>query len=89
MNEQQILQAAIDEYGIEQQLVKAVEELTELSLAIQHSFDGKSTLEEITEEIADVKIMLKQLEMILDCKEAVAEIKVQKLERLRKRILDE
>ena len=62
---------------------KAVEELTELSIALQHSLDGRGDNDNIREEMADVSIMLEQLRVIFgDCDEW----KTKKLARLEERI---
>jgi hypothetical protein len=54
----------LSHYGVEHQLRKSVEELTELSLAIQRVLDGRANIENVLEEIADVRIMLAQLELV-------------------------
>ena len=58
------IKQAVARYGSNNQCKKAVEELTELSLALQHYADGKATVADVITEIADVKIMCKQLEFI-------------------------
>lgn len=55
---------AVNKYGAENQVRKAVEELTELSVALLHSLDGRGDTENIREEMADVEIMLEQLHVI-------------------------
>jgi len=57
-------EAAVQFYGAENQVRKAVEELTELSVALLHSLDGRGDTENILEEMADVEIMLEQLHVI-------------------------
>ncbi len=57
-------EAAVQFYGAESQVRKAVEELTELSVALLHSLDGRGDTENIREEMADVEIMLEQLHVI-------------------------
>ena len=52
-------------YGKDHQMVKAVEELAELSSAIMHYRDGRASRQAVVEEMADVAIMLTQLVMML------------------------
>jgi len=59
-----IFEKAVNKYGAENQVRKAVEELTELSVALLHSLDGRGDTENIREEMADVEIMLEQLHVI-------------------------
>lgn len=56
----------IKHYGKQHQLYKAAEELSELqTVVIQDANEnGKVAINQIAEEIADVYVMLKQLEMI-------------------------
>ena len=53
-----------DYYGKEHQTIKAIEELAELIQAL-----AKGDMENIKEEIADVRVMLEQLEYIYDISE--------------------
>ena len=59
-----LFEKAVNKYGAENQVRKAVEELTELSVALLHSLDGRGDTENIREEMADVEIMLEQLHVI-------------------------
>src|SRR5574344_2472425 len=66
-----------DHYGLQHQLYKSVEELIELVQAIQdYSFklgmrDDEISTEHVADEIADVKIMIAQLEYLLELEEEV------------------
>src|SRR5574344_64602 len=66
-----------DHYGLQHQLYKSIEELIELVQAIQdYSFelgmrDDEISTEHVADEIADVKIMLAQLEYLLELEEEV------------------
>ncbi|MFA5706578.1 MAG: hypothetical protein WDA41_09510 [Candidatus Neomarinimicrobiota bacterium] len=62
-----LFEQAVKTYGAESQVRKAVEELTELSVALLHSLDGRGDTENILEEMADVEIMLEQLHVIFGC----------------------
>ena len=77
-----ILRAAIDQYGKMPQRFKAIEELSELIRALARCDDR----ENIAEEMADVRIMLDQLELILGNHDKVREYEYQKLKRLSDRL---
>ena len=90
-----IEQAAIDFYGGENQLEKAVEELGELIVAIQKLRTEKDPdegqagelIDHVAEEVADVEIMLDQIKLMMeDGEDAVGSWKVFKLLRLNKRM---
>lgn len=63
--EKDILQEAIAVYGVEAQVLKASEELAELIQALMKWCGNPDKAESVAEEIADVRIMLDQLEDIL------------------------
>jgi NTP pyrophosphatase (non-canonical NTP hydrolase) len=76
---------ALDKWGNDVQLIKVVEELTELSLEVQHLRYGKFDIYEVKNELADVMIMLNQLMMMLeitnDDLEVVIDSKLNKLDK--------
>ena len=78
----EILREAIRRYGHGHQLMKAVEELCELIRALARSDDH----ENIAEEMADVRIMLDQLELIFNNREKVWQYELKKLKRLDERV---
>lgn len=78
----QILEAAIHHYGLGPQRDKAIEELSELIRALARCDDH----ENIAEEMADVRIMLDQLELIFDNREQVRNFELAKLMRLSERL---
>lgn len=85
-----ILEKAIEKYG-EKQLDQAQEELAELIVAISKykRNENKFTISNVIEEIADVRIMLKQVMMLLDIEEfEVKSEEIYKLNRLKKRLLN-
>lgn len=59
---------ALDKWGPDTQVIKAVTELNELSLALLQSREGKVTEDEVLTEIADAEInkKLTKLEGILN-----------------------
>ena len=77
--------AAIAKFGTEAQTRKAVEELTELSLALLRALDGRANMANICEEIADCRIMLDQLAIMYDFDDEIA--KVQKMKTIRLELL--
>ena len=78
----QILTAAICHYGTGTQRFKAMEELAELIRALARCDD----VENVAEEMADVRIMLDQLELMFDNREDVRRIELAKLMRLSERL---
>ena len=83
-----ILEMAIEKYG-ERQLDQAQEELAELIVAIsKHKRNAnKLTIANVIEEIADVRIMLKQVMMLLNIEEfQIKNEESYKLNRLKKRL---
>jgi len=85
MTEQEILEAAIAEYGGEIQKLVTIEELSELQKAIvkqiRYPGDYKRVID-IAEEMADVWVMLKQLTLIYGVGDEVERWKQKKLKRL-------
>jgi NTP pyrophosphatase (non-canonical NTP hydrolase) len=77
MNE--LYKRAIETFGAKKQILKSVEELTELSLALQHYLDGKCNKTDILVEMADVKIMLNQLALIFGEDKNIENQQIQKL----------
>lgn len=92
--EARILEGAISKWTWEVQSVIAIEEMAELTKAIikyhrvvfglgQEPANAEPFREAIREELADVIIMTKQLEIIFG---EVSDIEIQKLERLERRL---
>jgi NTP pyrophosphatase (non-canonical NTP hydrolase) len=76
--------SAIEKFGQKHQLKKAVEECTELSLAVQHFQDEKVTADAVIDEIADMTIMVIQLTEIFGEMNVLLRVseKINRLERL-------
>ena len=79
---QEILTAAINHYGEDSQQLKAIEELSELIRALARCDDQDN----IAEEMADVRIMLDQLEIIFHNRDRVRQYELRKLKRLSDRL---
>lgn len=99
MTAKETMYKAINTYGVENQMIKTVEELSELSQALCKSIvrlnytKGKTSLEDdlksvdnIFEEIADVEIMLEQCKIMFQCDKEVNKWKQKKIERLERRL---
>ena len=90
----EVLQRAIDTYGVEKQALVCIEEMSELTKALIKLYraegreEKESARDNVREEVADVKIMLQQMSMIFNEKK-IAEIQEQKIERLRVNLEDE
>ena len=92
--EGRILQNAIDTWGPRMQTVKAMEEMAELIQALSRRLlcmwlgtgDGNAELENVREEMADVSIMLNQLELIFG---DTTEEEIRKLLRLEAKIAED
>lgn len=76
-----ILREAITHYGPMNQRLKAVEELAELIRALV-----RDDRENVAEEMADVRIMMGQLEMLYENRDRVRELEWMKLTRLKERM---
>ena len=79
---EKILRTAIEKYGRGAQRDKAIEELSELIRALARADDP----ENVAEEMADVRIMLDQLEIIFGNGQKVARWEIMKLRRLDQRV---
>lgn len=84
--EREIFERALDLYGVEHQKLKLIEEIGELQAELCRMQDGRSDLDRIAEEMADVLICLDQLRMGLQCGGAVQAWRLRKVERLRERL---
>lgn len=92
MTPKETMQKAIDTYGVENQIMKTVEELSELSQALckflskPYTESDRTILDNIYEEIADVEIMLEQCKMMFQCDKEVSGWKQDKVKRLERRM---
>lgn len=84
MNEE-IIEAAIKKYGVAMQTVVAIEEMSELTKELTKALRGKENIEGIVEELADVYIMLNQVQMMFgisdDRVQEMMNLKIQRLDR--------
>ena len=84
--ENEILLSALTKWGAGMQTVMVFEEMAELQKELCKSLRGKDNRGYIAEEIADVRIMLDQMEILHDCAEDVDTWRKVKLGRLEKRL---
>lgn len=94
MTAKETMQLAIDSYGRVNQVIKTVEELSELSqtlckiLTSKFTDDRSEIFENIFEEMADVEIMLEQCKMIFyKSEDKINDYKKKKIERLERRLM--
>ena len=99
MTAKETMYKAINTYGVENQMIQTVEELSELSQALCKSLirlnytkekispeDDLKSVDNIFEEMADVEIMLEQCKIMFQCDKEVNKWKQKKIERLARRI---
>jgi len=63
--EKNTLQNAIEKYGDRAQIIKAIEEFSELNYILCRYLNNRFSLEDLTSELVDASIMLKQLFYII------------------------
>ena len=84
LKESEIYVAAVKHFGVVQQKLKTIEELSELARALARDLPldaGEDAERNVQEEIADVEIMLNQMRLLYDPRE-IDDWKDSKLERL-------
>ena len=84
--ENEILLSALTKWGAGMQTVMVFEEMAELQKELCKNLRGKDNRGYIAEEIADVRIMLDQMEILHHCAEDVGVWRRVKLARLEKRL---
>jgi len=83
--EHRILQDAINKWGEDAQIAMIQEEAIELSLALHKFRTRGGSIEDVIDELADMKIMLAQAEIMLP-KDAVNNRVAYKMKRLKGRL---
>lgn len=81
-----ILSNAVQTYGKNAQVDKAIEEMAELTKALLKERHNNGSVDDIIEEIADVYIMLSQLCLIFEAGLSADEFVDYKIERLERRL---
>ena len=91
----EILEKAIETYGRECQIDKAIEEMSELTKALlklrhcHEDWERQIIKDAVDEEMADVQIVMIQLDMIFGNSERVSAWRDKKIERLERRLKGE
>lgn len=87
-SEQDTFEVAISTYGSENQMVVAIEELSELQKEVCKAlrFNKKQFRRKVAEEIADCEIMIEQLKMIFNVDEDAEMYRLDKVVRLKTRL---
>lgn len=83
-----ILWRAIDAYGNMAQLNVAVGEIGELLTLIGRHTQGRDTIDEWIDEVADVEIMLNQIKKMFDIEDFVESRINSKIDRLKNRLIE-
>ena len=83
------LDLAMSTYGPTLQKIVCLEEMSELTKEISKDIRGKGNLKNIVEELADVEIMVEQMIRYYDVNDSVRGAKDSKLERLRRRLMED
>lgn len=86
VSEKEVLQSVITKYGNEKQVLKCIEEMSELTKELCKNCFGKTNTTEIAEEIADVEIMLEQMKMIYNLYASVSIMRTIKIANLERKI---
>lgn len=88
MDMEMLCELAVKKFGADSQTMIAIEEMSELQKELCKHSRGRNNFYNIAEEIADVQIMLEQLIILHDCRDAVEDWKFSKLMRLKELIED-
>ena len=80
---------AVRTYGKQSQLIMAMGEMAELTKELSKNIRGAKNTSAISEEMADVEIMLEQLKIIFGNRSEVDRVRCEKLDRLIVRLTGE
>ena len=84
--EEGVLETALRTFGGMKQIMKTVEELSELQKELCKYYSGEENKDHIAEEIADVRIMLDQMAILFEVERKEMDWREKKLERLAERV---
>ena len=86
-NRKTVYKAAAETFGVTLQTTVAIEELSELQKELCKYLRGKAREEAIIEEMADVRIVMEQIQYLLNIPEgAILEVMDAKIDRLADRV---
>ena len=77
---------ALATYGITGQLLKTLEELTEVQVEIHRVLEGRPDIHHLAEEVADATLMLEQVRLFFGINDEVCEVMDNKVVRLQRMI---
>lgn len=83
-----IYRQTLKTYGRDKQMIKAIEEMAELSKELCKWVLGADNGKHVQEEIADVIIMMEQMQMLFDVDGEIKKMIAYKVERLERRLND-
>lgn len=87
---QKLIDKAIEHYGKENQIMVAIEEMSELIKELSKDYRKIGSVENIVEEMADVYIMLEQLQVIFGIADyEINNMIICKMSRLEERIKED
>ena len=84
-----IYKQLIDKFGKKAQVIVAIEELSELQKELCKYLRGDAGIRKISEEMADVEIMLEQLKIIFENEHPINIEKNYKINRIKERYFNE
>lgn len=88
ISEDEVYEMALKKFGIEKQMIKCIEELSELQKELCKQSLGQGNKDNVIEEMADVEIMLEQMKIGLSVGfNELATAKSKKLLRLSERLI--
>lgn len=88
MKKEELYDLAIEKYGANMQKVVCMEEMSELVKELSKDIRGAGNIKALTEELADVSIMVEQMIRHYDLQEAVKIEREKKLKRLFNRLTE-
>ena len=89
MINKELYDKALATYGLEKQLIVAIEEMAELQKELTKILRGTGDIDHLVEEVADAEIMLEQIRYFYGLGLSVETVKELKLKRLEKRLQNE
>ncbi len=63
---QEKIKEILKRHGEKKQILKAIEEMAELQNVLLHVIDGRDSVDHVQEEIADVSLMMKQMQIVFN-----------------------
>lgn len=89
MSNKTLYKQLIDKFGEKAQVIVAIEELSELQKELCKYLRGDAGIRKISEEMADVEIMLEQLKLIFENEHPISIEKNYKINRIKERYFNE